>query len=72
VHAELEEMLETDRHVVLLVDQVAVTRSHGVEISQPSAMVFEFADGRVTRLEFHLDRESALRVAGMKPDAARG
>ena len=66
VRAELEEVRETDDHIVLLVTQVATTRHQGVEISQPSAMVFAFEDGRLTRLEFHLDRAHALRRAGIE------
>lgn len=65
VRAELEEVRESARHMVLLVRQVAVTRHQGVEIAQPSAMVFAFDGGRVTRLEFHLDRNAALRSAGL-------
>jgi ketosteroid isomerase-like protein len=70
VRAELEEVRESDDHIVVLVNQVAITRHHGVEISQPSAMVFAFEDGRVTRAEFHLDRAAALKSAGLDPGSA--
>jgi hypothetical protein len=52
---------------VILVNQVAITRHDRVEISQPSAMVLEFAGEQVSRLEFHLDRNAALRAAGLDP-----
>jgi ketosteroid isomerase-like protein len=66
LRAELEEVREAERHIVILVTQIAVTRHGGVEIRQPSAMVFAFDDaGRVTRAEFHLDQDAALRAAGL-------
>lgn len=67
VRAELQEVRESEDHLVVLVNQVATTRHHGVEISQPSAMVFAFEAGRVKRAEFHLDRDQALRSAGIEP-----
>lgn len=69
VRAELEEVRESDDHIVVLVKQIAVTRHQGVEITQPSAMVFAFEAGRLARLEFHLDRDAALRSAGIDPAA---
>ena len=65
VRAKLVEIRESDTHSVVIVDQQAKTRHGGVEISQPSAMVFEFADDQVRRVEFHLDQAEALRVAGL-------
>jgi hypothetical protein len=66
VRAELEGVRETERHFVILVNQIATTRHDGVEISQPSALVFEFNDqSQVSRAEFHLDQAAALRTAGL-------
>ena len=67
VRAKLLEVRESDTHSVAIVDQHAKTRHGGVEISQPSAMVFEFAGNQVRRVEFHLDQAEALRVAGLAP-----
>ena len=67
VRAGLVDIRESPTHTVVIVDQVATTRHGGVQISQPSAMVFEFADGQIARVEFHLDRAEALRVAGLEP-----
>ena len=67
VRAVLEGVRESDNHVVVLVDQVATTRHGGVEMHQPSAMMFSFEGEHVTGVEFHLDRDEALRVAGI-PD----
>jgi ketosteroid isomerase-like protein len=65
VRAKLAEIRESDTHTVVLVDQHATTRHGGVAISQPSAMLFAFAEGQLSRIEFHLDRAQALRVAGV-------
>lgn len=66
VRVELEQVRESEHHIAMLVNQVAVTRHGGVEIRQPSAMVLAFEGGQVARLEFHLDREAALRSAGIE------
>ncbi len=65
VHAELEDLIESEDHIVLLIRQVATTRHDRVEMAQPSAMVFAFESNRVVRVEFHLDRAAALRAAGL-------
>ena len=66
VRAELEQVIESEDHIVLLANQIATTRHQGVEISHPSAMVARFEGGRLTALEFHLDRTAALRSAGLE------
>ena len=70
VRAELDEVLESENHVVILVNQVATTRHDGVEITPAERRwCSKFAGDRVQRLEFHLDREVALRAAGLEPGA---
>jgi ketosteroid isomerase-like protein len=66
VRAEVEGVREAEDHIVLLVKQRAVTRRHGVPIAQPSALVVVFDEDLVARIEFHLDRAEALRVAGLQ------
>jgi len=61
-----EELREGDGSVVLLAEQIAVTRHGGVEIRQPSAMTWLFSGDQIVRLEFHLDREAALRAGGIE------
>jgi hypothetical protein len=63
---EMEEIRESADHIVSFANQIATTRHGGVEISQPSALLFAFADGLITRVEFHIDREAALRAAGLE------
>ena len=66
VRADADELVEGDRAVALLVTQVVVTRHGGVEMTQPSAMLWLFSDDdRVRRLEFHLDRHAALEAGGL-------
>jgi hypothetical protein len=41
--------------------------SYRVELEGSAAGVLRFAEGRLQRIEFHLDREAALRAAGLDP-----
>ena len=40
-------------------------RGTGAEIEQPAAAVWRIRDGRITAVEFHIDRREALRAAGL-------
>jgi hypothetical protein len=63
VKFEIEAVEEIGANVITVASQVATTR-HGVELEQPSAAVWKFNDqGRLYRVEFHLDREAALESA---------
>lgn len=64
VRVEAEDLRDRETAVVLLAEQIAVTRHGSVEIRQPSAMAWLFSDRQLERLEFHLDREAALRAGG--------
>jgi len=66
VRAVAEEVIESEDAVVMFVQQIAVTRHGGVEIAQPSAMVWLFEEGGLRRVEFHLDRRAALRAGGIE------
>jgi hypothetical protein len=60
----IHEFRDVGDNVLMLVDQVAVTRHGGVEVEQPSAAVWKFTDdGRLWRVEFHLDQRAAERSA---------
>jgi ketosteroid isomerase-like protein len=63
--AELEDWIDAGDKVVLLVRQVALTKDGGVPIEAASAVVFSFREGKLVRLEFHLDRERAMKAAGL-------
>jgi ketosteroid isomerase-like protein len=64
VTLEMEAIEEVGDNVITFVNQVGTTR-HGVEVEQPSAAVWKFRDGKLTRVEFHLDRERARESAGL-------
>ena len=50
--------------------QVARLRGAASAIETPAAGVLFFRDGELLRLELHLDREQALRAAGLEPAAS--
>lgn len=62
VRLELEEIEEVGDNVIAFVIQTGTTR-HGVDVAQPSAAVWKFRDGKVARVEFHLDPELARASA---------
>jgi len=63
--AELEEYVDAGDNVVLLVRQFARTEVGSVAVEEEGAVVFAFEDGKLKRLEFHLDRERAMKAAGV-------
>ena len=64
-HVESEEYIDAGDKVVQLVRQVGRTRVSSVPIETRSAGVFTFRDGKLVRAEFHLERESAMKAAGL-------
>jgi ketosteroid isomerase-like protein len=68
---EVEEMFDAGDRVVSLVAMRGRTRTGGAEIPAPAAAVWTLADGRVRRVEFHLERDAALRAAGIDPESLR-
>jgi ketosteroid isomerase-like protein len=60
---EVEEMIDAGEQVVSLVVMTGRTRTGGAEITAPAAAVWTVLDGRVRRVEFHIDRVAALRAA---------
>jgi ketosteroid isomerase-like protein len=65
---DLERMIDAGDRVVSLVTMCGKTRTGGVEVEAPGAAVWTVVDGRLRRVEFHLDREAALRAAGLSPE----
>jgi len=65
---EIEEIVEgTEGRVLILARQHGTTRTGGVEISELAGAVWTVRDGKLARMEFHLDPEAARRAAGL-PD----
>ncbi|HEX3262062.1 MAG TPA: nuclear transport factor 2 family protein [Solirubrobacterales bacterium] len=64
---EVEETIDGGDRVVSLVAMTGTTRTGGAEIKAPGAAVWTVVDGRVRRVEFHINRATALRAAGLGP-----
>jgi ketosteroid isomerase-like protein len=68
---DLEEMIDAGDRVVSLVTMSGKTKTGGVEVEAAAAAVWTVVDGRLRRVEFHIDRESALRAAGLDPQSSQ-
>lgn len=62
---EIEDVIESGDVVVTLVRQHALPRGGGREVENAGAAVWTFEEGILSRVEFHLDREVALKSAGL-------
>jgi ketosteroid isomerase-like protein len=62
IRIEVQDVEEIGENVLTLVNQTGRTR-HGVELETPSAAVWKFRDGKLLRVEFHLDPERARASA---------
>ena len=65
---DIEELIDAGDRAVSLVSMSGKTKTGGVEVTAPGAAVWTVVDGRLRRVEFHLDREAALRAAGLSPE----
>ncbi|MGH2922622.1 MAG: nuclear transport factor 2 family protein [Solirubrobacterales bacterium] len=61
-----EDFIESGDKVLVVLEVTGRSRSD-VEISQRAANVLTFRDGRVARVEIHLDLDAARRAAGVEP-----
>jgi ketosteroid isomerase-like protein len=64
---DIDEVIEAGDRVVSLGRQTATTKTGGVEIESFAGAVMTVREGRVSRMEFHLDREATMRAAGLEP-----
>ncbi|MEK6273658.1 MAG: nuclear transport factor 2 family protein [Actinomycetota bacterium] len=62
---EIEDLIESGDVLVTLVRQFGTPTMGGPEVEAESAAVWWLRDDRLVRVEFHLDREAALRAAGL-------
>ena len=63
---EIEELRQRGQHVVALARHEATPKGTEATVEGPAAAVMTFRDGRLARIEFNLDREAALRAAGIE------
>jgi ketosteroid isomerase-like protein len=66
---EVEDVVESGPHLVILVRQRGRPRGGDTEIESEGAAVWTFRGERLRRVEFHLDRSSAMRAAGLDPQS---
>jgi ketosteroid isomerase-like protein len=62
---DVGELIDAGEHVLALVRLSGRTRTGGVPIEQPGAAVFTCRNGKITRIEFHLDLDRAYAAAGL-------
>ncbi|MGI8460816.1 MAG: nuclear transport factor 2 family protein [Solirubrobacterales bacterium] len=60
---EVDDFRVIGENVLFFARMVGITRHGGVEMEQPSAAVWKFRDGRIYRVEWHMDRAAAERSA---------
>jgi ketosteroid isomerase-like protein len=62
---EVEDLIESDDVLVTCVRQFGTPVGGGPEVEAAGAAVWWLRDGRLVRIEFNLNREAALRAAGL-------
>jgi len=63
----VEDVFQSGDQVVDFVRMTAKTSHGGVPIETEAGALWSFRSGKLRRVEFHLDRELALRSAGLEP-----
>jgi ketosteroid isomerase-like protein len=63
---EIEELRQAGEHLVALGRHQATPNGTEATVEGAAAAVMTFRDGRLARIEFNLDREAALRAAGLE------
>jgi ketosteroid isomerase-like protein len=63
---DIEETIDAGERVLALARLSGRTRTGGVEMEQPAAAVFTCRNGKIMRMEFHLDRDLAHKSAGLE------
>jgi ketosteroid isomerase-like protein len=66
---EVDEIVDAGDNVVSLVRQTGIPKGAHAEIETAGAAVWMIRNGRLRRVEFHLDRDAALRAAGLEERA---
>jgi ketosteroid isomerase-like protein len=68
MQVEIEEIFEVGDQVLVFLHQRARGRESEVEVEVDSFNVYTFRDGKVSRIQLFIDRESALEAAGLIPE----
>jgi len=64
---EIDDVIVKDDKLVFLAHQVGTTKYQGVEVETDSASVWWVRDGLIAQVVFYLDRQAALKAAGIEP-----
>jgi ketosteroid isomerase-like protein len=67
---ELDDVIESGDRIVTLIRQFGTPKGSTAEVENAGAAVWFIRDGRLARVEFHLDREMAMRSAGLAETSA--
>src|SRR5262245_14227226 len=67
IHLELEEVIDAGESVVTLVRQTAIPTGASAGTEARGGAIWTFEGGRLSSVQFHLDRAQALRAAGIEP-----
>ena len=62
---ELEEVLGAGDRVVILHRETMRGKSSGMDLELEAAVLVDFRDGRIVRLQGYMDRAAALEAAGL-------
>jgi ketosteroid isomerase-like protein len=68
---EVEDLIESGDVLVTCVRQFGTPVGGGPELEAAGAAVWWLRDGHLVRVEFNLDREAALRSAGLDPQSSQ-
>jgi SnoaL-like domain len=68
---EVDDLIESDEVLVTCVRQFGTPVGGGPELEAAGAAVWWLRDGRLVRIEFNLNREAALRSAGLDPQSSQ-
>jgi ketosteroid isomerase-like protein len=72
LNVDIEDMIDAGEHCVFLVRQKAVPKGTTATVDNAGAAVLTVRSGKLSRIEFHLDRGEAMRSAGLQPSGAPG
>jgi ketosteroid isomerase-like protein len=61
----IEEAHDLGDHVLTLNRSTARGKGSGMDVDAPTAAVFDFRDGKISRVRLYLDRAEASREAGL-------
>jgi ketosteroid isomerase-like protein len=65
-HFDPVELMDAGEHVIVFLNLDAKGKSSGVPVHIELAHVLTFRDGKVVRVQAFIDRDQALRAAGMQ------